>query len=619
MYSLGFARRLASRVGSLSSLSNDQIREGIRSIEHRIQYGEKENQWLPELVLLAATCTQRVLGVALRPVQMYGALMLSRSCIAEMQTGEGKTFTAIGAVAAFALRRRGCHVLTANEYLAVRDSDSLRPVYAMMGLSTGCVIGSMNDDERRQAYACDIVYSTVAEVGFDYLRDRVRIGPVEVDMDFARALRDFGCVHREFFAAVVDEADSVMIDDASTPLILGAESDDKEGFTALHQCASKIASKLIQDLDFELDVAAKKVWLFESARTRLLLHARSVFAIRNTNEQILEAIEKSLEALYCFHRNIDYLVQDGEVVLVSQSTGRKMVGRKWQAGLHQAIEAKEGIEVSATTQTIARVTVQRFLGQYQRLSGMTGTALQSKREFRRFYKLKVLTIPPNQPCRRKRLPTQVYLTNTEKLLAVVEEAISLRDADRAVLIGTVSVSVSEGLSNQFQTRGIPHQVLNAIQDESEAETIARAGESGMITIATNMAGRGTDIKLCPIVRKSGGLHIIATGLNPSRRIDRQLIGRAARQGDPGSYRFVCSVEQEMMEDGKSLGGKRFTWLAFVPARRSQLLEYLIQLWRKSRELRAERIRTSMFRAEKEREKSITRSGLSLTLESSFMD
>jgi preprotein translocase subunit SecA len=631
MLTMRWAESIRQREFEYKELSDLQIRQLAKQVELQILTGADLNVWLPKVFVLAGEVTRRELGVTLRTVQYFGACVLSQPFIAEMQTGEGKTYTAIGAIAARALARRGCHVFTANEYLASRDAESLRPVFARLGLTTSCVLSTSSDDERKFAYKSDIVYTTVSEAGFDYLRDRAKLGP-RVSVATGSGLHfDAGCVHRELFAAVVDEADSVMIDDASTPLVLGIESAPSEASSVLFKKANHTATMLKNHVDFAIDSEQRSAWLTESGKLKAILMMQSANLRNFSNERQLVAIEKAIIAHHCYDVNKDYLIEDGQIVLVSDSTGRRMVGRKWQDGLHQAIEAKERIDFSSGTSTLAKITIQRFLRKYRFLSGMTGTAVQSRQEFKKFYGLKIKTISTHSACIRKSFPPLVYSDRESMNVAAVAEAIAVSKSGRPVLLGTPSVEASLQLSQLLQERDINHFVLNAIQDETEAQIVGQAGHEGSITVATNMAGRGTDIILSERVKELGGLHVISTSLNHSRRIDRQLIGRSARQGDPGSYRFICSVEDAAQKypHSRLIGlirnivdrsdAKGETKSNTKDNRLPQWVFIALRWLQRSGERQNEFLRRLMYKQDLEQSKKMARSGLDLDLESTWSE
>jgi preprotein translocase subunit SecA len=427
----------------------------------------------------------------------------------------------------------------------------MQPVYQLLGLTVGCVVADSEPDARRQAYASDITYATSREVGFDFLRDRMKFG---VRLDAARRPRSLtGAsdpssepVQRGHHFALVDEADSVLIDDASTPMILSVNREMSDATREVLYWSRELASQLREDEDFHFD-RSKRVIELTNQGVEHVIRARKPPLLRSfTGEDLYVHVEQALQARHAFQRNRDYVIAKDEITIVDERTGRPQEGRKWQAGLHQAIEAKELVPLTDETAHGAAITVQTFFRRYEHLAGMTGTAVSARAEFRRTYRLAVTVIPTNRPCLRAACPTRIFTTQEAKRQAMVPEIERLVRNGRSVLIGTPSVHASEALGQALNERGLACQILNARFLEQEAEIVAQAGESGRITIATNMAGRGTDIHLSPAVRDNGGLHVIATELHTNRRVDRQLVGRAARQGDPGSYQFWLSLEDELL-------------------------------------------------------------------------
>ncbi|MAT15731.1 MAG: translocase [Planctomyces sp.] len=555
----------AARISRWRSMANDIIarseklknhsEEDLLMMGREIRWQAKSVQDLKEILpaafALARESSRRVLKMEQYPVQIMGAIALFEGHIAEMQTGEGKTLTAVMPSYLRALRGKGVHVITVNDYLAQRDAEFMGPVYRALGLSVGCITSEMEPDERREAYACDITYCTAKELGFDFLRDRLRAG---ADGNSARrqnghrALfkqREDGMVQRGHYFALIDEADSILIDEARTPLIIGLLKSNDSANVTLMRWSQRICKNLKPVEDYIFDPERRSAYLTDAGCRHLMLIKKPTVLDRIETQRIYTQVERAIVAHYGFQRDRDYVVVEDKIHIVDESTGRIMEGRKWQDGLHQAIEAKEMVPITAATGQAARITVQEFFRHYTHLSGMTGTAYTSRRELKKTFHLKVAVIPTNKPCIRKGLPPRFFPNLKSKWEAVANDVESLREMNRAVLIGTPSVEASEALSQLLLVRGIPHQVLNAHQHEREAEIVKDAGHAKRVTIATNMAGRGTDILLDDIVRKSGGLHVIATEMHTSDRIDRQLIGRSARQGDPGSYQFFLSWEDEL--------------------------------------------------------------------------
>lgn len=503
--------------------------------------------------------SRRTIGLEPYPVQIVGGIALFEGGIAEMQTGEGKTLTAIMPTFLRGLAGRGCHVITVNDYLAHRDAEEMGPVYNALGLSVGCIQTPMETDERRDAYAKDVTYGTAKEMGFDFLRDRLRIGVSSGEQRGTAAAKLLGNgqgslssgsgeepAQRGHHYVLVDEADSILIDEARTPLIIGLTQPNDPGTVSLFRWCHRAIAHLEPDVDFVYEAKRRSAYLTDAGCRKTVLMAKPALIDSIDTERIYKQIEQSLTARFAFVRDRDYVVVDDEVKIVDESTGRMMDGRKWQDGLHQSIEAKELVPITAGTGEAARITVQSFFRQYMYLCGMTGTAVQAAREIRKTYGRSVTAIPTHKACIRRGYPPRIFAKMIQKRQAMCDEIERLLAEHRSILVGTPSVDASEALGTMLTERGIAHQILNARYHEQEAEIVAQAGESGRVTIATNMAGRGTDIKLDETLRKSGGLHVIATEVHSSARIDRQLIGRAARQGDPGSYHFFLSLEDELL-------------------------------------------------------------------------
>src|SRR3990172_7578249 len=464
-------------------------------------------------------------------VQLVGGVVLHDGKIAEMRTGEGKTLAATLSIVLNALTGRGVHLVTVNDYLAKRDAEWMGAIYRFLGLSVGVIVHGMDDHERQAAYRCDVTYGTNNEFGFDYLRDNMKFRVEEM-------------AQRELHYAIVDEVDSILIDEARTPLIISGPAEES---TDKYSRINSIIGFLKKEEDYNIDEKARSVMMTEDAgipKIERLLSVDNLYDPRNI--EILHHVNQALKAHILFHRDVDYMVKDGQVVIVDEFTGRLMPGRRWSDGLHQAVEAKEGVKIENENQTLATITFQNYFRMFEKLAGMTGTADTEAVEFKQIYDLDVVVIPTNQPMIREDLRDQIYRTEKEKFQAVNEEIRALHEAGRPVLVGTVSIEKSERLSGILNRHGIPHNVLNAKHHEREAQIIAEAGQPGKGTIATNMAGRGVDIKLGEGVVGKGGLHIIGTERHESRRVDNQLRGRAGRQGDPGSSRFYLSLEDDLL-------------------------------------------------------------------------
>ena len=561
------------------SLKNEDFKDLTEQFKQRVANGETLEALLPEVFAVAREAAKRSLGLRPFDVQLMGGIVLNANRIAEMKTGEGKTLTALLPCYLNALSGKGVHVVTVNDYLARRDSDWSRPFYTLLGMTVGVNIPGMNPEEKRAAYACDVTYGTNNEFGFDYLRDNM-----------AYSLEQK--VQRELNYALVDEVDSVLIDEARTPLIISGAA---ENSSKLYQAVDKLIPGLIfqekEDTetytgegDYTLDLKIKQAYLTERGQIKienslvnagLLKEGDKLFSSENIT--LLHHVMAALRAHTLFKRDVDYVVENGEVLIIDEHTGRKMLGRRWSEGLHQAIEAKEGVEIHSENQTLASITFQNYFRMYKKLAGMTGTADTEAYEFQQIYGLQTVVLPTNRPMIRKDMPDLIYLTEDDKYKAIVNDIKETIAKGRPVLVGTISIENSEKLSHLLDKLGIKHQALNAKFHEKEAYIVAQAGRPGTVTIATNMAGRGTDIilggnlkadiaalgenptaeqiekvkadwqKRHDDVLKAGGLHIIGSERHESRRIDNQLRGRAGRQGDPGSSRFYLSMDDNLMK------------------------------------------------------------------------
>ena len=535
---------------SMQALSDEELREKTREYKNRLEKGETLDQLLPEAFATVREAAKRVLGMEHYRVQLIGGIILHQGRIAEMKTGEGKTLVSTLPAYLNALEGKGVHVVTVNDYLANRDAQWMGKVHEFLGLTVGVVLNSMKNDERRAQYACDITYVTNNELGFDYLRDNMVIYKEQL-------------VQRELHYAIIDEVDSVLIDEARTPLIISGQSGKS---TKLYEVCDILAKQLergeasgemtkmtaimgeeiTETGDFIVNEKDKIINLTEQGVKKV----EKFFNIENLadpeNLEIQHNIILALRAHYLMFRDQDYVVKDDEVLIVDEFTGRIMPGRRYSDGLHQAIEAKEHVKVRRESKTLATITFQNFFNKYAKKSGMTGTALTEEQEFRDIYGMDVIEIPTNKPVARIDLEDAVYMTKQEKFRAVVEAVKEAHAKNQPVLVGTITIETSELLSRMLKREGIQHQVLNAKFHEQEAEIVAHAGEAGNVTIATNMAGRGTDIKLDEVSKNAGGLKIIGTERHESRRIDNQLRGRSGRQGDPGESRFYISLEDDLM-------------------------------------------------------------------------
>ncbi|OFI05033.1 protein translocase subunit SecA [Clostridium acetireducens DSM 10703] len=514
----------------MQSLTDEQLKCKTSEFKERLQKGESLDDILPEAFAVVREASTRTIGLKHFREQLMGGIVLHQGRIAEMKTGEGKTLVATLPAYLNALTEEGVHIVTVNDYLAKRDRDTMSPIYEFLGLKAGVILHDLDQIQRQDAYNCDITYGTNSEFGFDYLRDNMVIYKEER-------------VQRGLNFVIVDEVDSILIDEARTPLIISGQGDKS---TDLYKVADYFAKSLKEEDDFTKDEKSNSVILTEQGIEK----AEKFFHLDNyadpENMEIQHHVVQALKANYMMKRDKDYMVRDGEVLIVDEFTGRVMEGRRYSDGLHQAIEAKESVKIQRESKTLATITYQNYFRMFNKLSGMTGTALTEENEFREIYGLDVIVVPTHKPIQRIDQPDLVYKTAKGKFKAIVEDIVNTYKKGQPSLVGTVSIEKSEMLSDMLKKKGIPHQVLNAKYHEKEAEIISHAGEKAMVTIATNMAGRGTDIKLGEGVVEAGGLKIIGTERHESRRIDNQLRGRSGRQGDPGESRFYVSLEDDLM-------------------------------------------------------------------------
>ena len=522
--------QINSFTDAVAKLSDEQLRAKTDEFKSRLANGETLDQILPEAYAVVREASTRVLGMRHFDVQLMGGVVLHQGRIAEMKTGEGKTLVATLPVYLNALTGKGVHVITVNDYLATRDSEQMGQLYNFLGLSVGLIVHGLDFNQRKEAYAADITYGTNNEFGFDYLRDNMVMHPENM-------------VQRDLNFALVDEVDSILIDEARTPLIIsGVAEKPKDYYTVV----SKLIPRLRAEEDYTVDEKAKNVVLTEEG----VAHVEKLLGIENladeNNMELAHHVNQGLRAHVIMKRDRDYVVKDDQVIIVDEFTGRLMFGRRYSEGLHQAIEAKEGVKIEKESQTLATITFQNYFRMYNKLAGMTGTAKTEEDEFRGIYGMDVVIIPTNKPVVREDRPDVVYRTQMGKYKAIVEKVVERYQAGQPVLVGTVSIQISEMLSELLKRRGVPHQVLNAKYHEKEAEIVALAGQQHTVTIATNMAGRGTDIVLGEGVKDLGGLYIIGTERHEARRIDNQLRGRSGRQGDPGFTQFYISLEDDLM-------------------------------------------------------------------------
>ncbi len=526
----GIVEKINALEGDLQNLTDSSLSGHTDKFKERLANGETLDDILPEAFAVVREASRRVLGLRHYDVQMIGGMCLHEGRIAEMKTGEGKTLVATLPVYLNALTGKGVHMVTVNDYLAKRDSEWMGRLYNYLGLSVGLIKHDMDFPERKYAYSCDITFGTNNEYGFDYLRDNMVISPDQM-------------VQRELNYAIVDEVDSILIDEARTPLIISGPGSKS---TDVYALMAKAVAPLKEDVDYKVDEKQKTVAPNEGtvAKVERALGIKNMYAPENL--EYSHCFTAALRAKALMKRDRDYLVKDGEIIIIDEFTGRLMQGRRYSDGLHQAIEAKEGVRIQRESQTLASITFQNYFRMYDKLGGMTGTAKTEEDEFRNIYKLEVIVVPTNRPVQRVDKPDVIYKTKRAKYKAVANEVEELHKKGQPVLIGTTSVVQSEQLSALLKKRGIEHSVLNAKFHEMEAEIIAGAGQMGAVTIATNMAGRGTDISLGEGVKELGGLAIVGTERHESRRIDNQLRGRAGRQGDPGSSRFFLSLEDDLL-------------------------------------------------------------------------
>ncbi|MHB8954877.1 MAG: preprotein translocase subunit SecA [Pirellulaceae bacterium] len=551
-------QEIAGYESELQQLDDRVLKKRSLSLRFRAKSGESLPRLLPEAFALVREAACRILQLRHFDVQMLGGIALFHGRIAEMDTGEGKTLTATLPMYLHALMGKGAHLATVNDYLAARDAQTMGPVYELLGLTVGVIQTADRQDQRRRAYACDLTYGTAKEFGFDFLRDRLLLRRMGRTLDdflgdgSSQRWDDSGeqPVQRGAHFALVDEADSILIDEARTPLIIGSLGDKaRDQVVATYRWAADHAPQFVEEEDYEYDHDTRKVELTAEGRQKMRALPAPELLRGVGLIDLYEYTERAIKVYRDFHLDRQYVVRDDEIVIVDEFTGRLAEGRKWRDGIHQAIEAKEKVEVTVPTGQAARITIQDLFLRYRFLAGMTGTALTSAGEFRKIYRTRVVRVPTNRPVKRQRLSTRVFGTSHQKWAAVVQEVKELHAAGRPVLIGTRSIDKSQILSQLLSEAGIRHCVLNANEIAKEAEIVALAGGRAEVTVATNMAGRGTDIKLGPNVAEMGGLQVIGTEMHDAARIDRQLYGRCGRQGDPGSYRQYLALDDEIIRNG----------------------------------------------------------------------
>ena len=566
-------REVESLAPAMEALDDAALRRLGRSLAYRSKAGEPVESLLVDCFAATREAGRRRLGMRHYDVQLLAGIALVKGAIVEMQTGEGKTLVATLPLVLYALAGKGAHLATVNDYLARRDAEWMMPIYEALGLKVGVIESQMEFGQRRQAYACDVTYGTAKEFGFDFLKDRLMSrGINEGTSDLGAMLTGAASggtarlLQRPFWFALVDEADNVLIDEARTPLIISSPQGEAEATKAsLHRFAAMLAEQLEEDVDFEQDVQKQSCELLGRGRSRVRAAERPVGLGATSLLDLYEAVERALRALHFFIRDRQYVVREGKIVIIDEFTGRPAEGRSWRDGLHQAVEAKESlrdeeaVEATAGGGHAARITIQDLFARWPHLAGMTGTIATSARELARTYDVAVAVVPTNKPAIRRRLTPVVVADYRAKLVRIVEEIRELHALGRPILIGTRSIDKSDDLAQLLDEAGLPHTVLNARHIDREAEIVAQAGQLGQITVSTNMAGRGTDIKLGPGVHELGGLHVICTELHDSARIDRQLVGRCGRQGDPGTWRQYLALDDDILRSG--YGAKRAARIA----------------------------------------------------------
>jgi preprotein translocase subunit SecA len=600
---------------ALASLRDEELRQQALSLREQFRREGLGNELVFRSFALVREVAQRTVGLRHYDVQIEGGWILLNGCVAEMATGEGKTLTATLAAATVALAGVPVHIITVNDYLAARDAEEMGPIYRMMGLTVGAVTHELDPPARRAVYASDVAYCTNKELVFDYLRDRLALGrqPDRVQLQLERlygnATRLRNLVLRGLCFGIVDEADSILVDEARVPLIISG-SREQVPEKAVYETALDLARGLTRGEDFAVDQRERSIRLTAAGQARLATRAAPLPGFWSGPRRREETVRQALTALFLFHRDRQYLIKDDKVQIIDEYTGRVMGDRSWEQGLHQMIEIKESCPVTPMQTSLARITYQRFFRRYLWLAGMTGTAQEVAGELWSVYRLATVTVPTNRPLRRLWFGERLFASAQEKWDAVVERIEALHAQGRPVLVGTRSVATSEHLSDLLCEAGIEHVVLNARQDREEALIVSRAGEKGRVTVATNMAGRGTDIKLAAGVAGAGGLHVVATERHEAGRIDRQLYGRAGRQGDLGSYEAVTSLEDELLKTSRR---RLWRWVSRVLARsgrpvRGRLAAFLARRAQVSAERLHARIRRELLHSEDQLDTSLAFSG-----------
>lgn len=597
-----FVRQVNALEDEIKPLADEALRQAMQEVAARMQTAGFRDDLLARAFAIVREASRRTLGMRHHDVQLLAGQALLRGRIAEMATGEGKTLAATLGVCTAALAGAAVHVVTVNDYLAERDAEDNTPLFAFFGLSVGVVKQDMAIDDRRALYERDVVYVSNKELTFDYLKDRIALGAtIAPQLKLRRLSRGRGAVGgilRGLHVAIVDEADSVLIDEARTPLIISETLPDDLG-EEIYQQAITVAAQLRAATDY-VRGRQRDIWLTAAGEQSVVGLVGGFGGVWKSPLWQKELISKALSALHLFQRDQHYIIAENKVQIVDEFTGRVMPDRTWERGLHQMIEAKEKCEITGQRRTLSQITYQRFFGRYLLLAGMTGTAEEVGPELKRVYDLDVMRIPTHKPTRRRRLPDQIFRTSEERWQAVAERAQAVAEEGRAVLVGTRSVEASELLSKLLAARGVVHTVLNARQDKEEADAVGMAGQLGRITVATNMAGRGTDIKLAAEVETRGGLHVILTEFHESARVDRQLFGRSARQGNPGSVEAIVSLSDELF--------LRYTptllrfGLPFFPGRdkpSALLMKYLVGYAQNKAERQNRRIRLDTIRRDRQ--------------------
>lgn len=546
-----FAHEVDAQEARLQALDDAQRHQDLVDTRRALRRSGPQGPAVARAFAHVRMAAQAELGLRHFHAQLKGGYILLKGCIAEMDTGEGKTLTATLAAATMAMAGRAVHVITVNDYLAERDAQQMGPLFARLGLSTGLVLESMDAQAKRQQYRCDIVYGTSKIVTFDYLRDRIDLGarmkPLRMAVDALTGAKGGRTMLRGLQFAIVDEADSVFIDEARTPLIISSSTPDPT-LDAFHTRAVSLAKAMQEGTHFERQGQARTIWLTEAGRDWLVEQTAELGGLWAGRLRREEVITQALMGLHLFERDIDYIVREDKVLIVDENTGRVMPDRSWERGLQQLVEIKEGVAISPPKETLARISFQLYFRRYLTLSGMTGTCREVAGEIGEVYGLPVVRVQPHRPSRRQKLPTLLLPTAQARWDAVLQDIRAACERGQPVLVGTRSIRASEALSAILDEAGVAHRVLNAKQDNEEAAIVAEAGKAGVVTIATNMAGRGTDIKLAEGVDARGGLHVIVVERHDNARVDRQLVGRCARQGDAGTWRVICSLDDELMQD-----------------------------------------------------------------------